>query len=55
MAEMIPDSIPSKASAGEKRLFAVLERLPSDCVVYYEPRVKQLNPDLGDASEAIIR
>lgn len=45
MAEMIPETIPSKASAGEKRLFAVLERLPSDCVVYYEPRVNLINPD----------
>ena len=45
MAEMIPESVTSKAIAGEKPLFAVLKRLPSDCVVYYGPRVKQLTPD----------
>lgn len=45
MAQMIPESIPSKASVGEKRLFSVLEKLPQDCVVYYEPNVSQRNPD----------
>ncbi|MDY7013641.1 MAG: AAA family ATPase [Cyanobacteriota bacterium] len=46
MARMIPDSIPSKASRGEKRLYAILrDRLPDDFIAYYEPEVKQLKPD----------
>ena len=39
MAEMIPDRLQSGASAGEKRVFEVLQRLPDNCIVYYEPVV----------------
>ena len=39
MAQMIPDRLPSGSSRGEQRLFAVLERLPDDVLVYYEPVV----------------
>jgi hypothetical protein len=34
---MVPDSLPAGRSQGERRLFDVLQRLPDDCVVYYEP------------------
>ncbi len=43
---MIPDSIPSNASQGEKTLYHLLsDRLPDDFIVWYEPRVKNLYPD----------
>jgi hypothetical protein len=46
MAEMIPEALPSSSTAGEKRVFAALERLPQDCLVYYEPVVRRRYPDL---------
>ncbi|WP_373479728.1 3'-5' exonuclease [Geminocystis sp.] len=48
MAVIIPQSIPSKASQGEKRLFSVLiNKLPDDFYVWYEPRLTEnsLHPD----------
>ena len=46
MAQMIPESIPVKASKGEERLFEVLrDRLPSDFIVWYEPEVNAFYPD----------
>lgn len=48
---MVPDSLPSRnaggrqPSEGERRLFAVLRKLPDDCVVYYEPVVHDRHPD----------
>jgi hypothetical protein len=46
MALMVPDSAPSKASRGEKRLFKILrDELPDDHYVYYEPNIKGLFPD----------
>lgn len=45
MAEMIPDRLPSRASQGEKKLFSVLQRLPDDYIVYYEPIVENRYPD----------
>ncbi|MBD2772009.1 nuclease-related domain-containing DEAD/DEAH box helicase [Iningainema tapete] len=45
MAEMIPDRLPSRASAGEKKLFSVLQKLPDDYIVYYEPIVEDRYPD----------
>jgi len=46
MAQMIPDTIPSKASQGEKTLFGILrDRLPDDFIVWYEPEVKGFFPD----------
>jgi hypothetical protein len=46
MAQMIPDTIPAKASKGEKLLFNILrDRLPDDFIVWYEPIVKRLHPD----------
>src|SRR5215213_9254918 len=42
---MIPDRVPSGASQGEKRLFGVLQNLPDDYVVYYEPVVDNRYPD----------
>jgi hypothetical protein len=45
MAEMIPDRLPSRANAGEGRVFAALQRLPDNCIVYYEPVVGTRYPD----------
>src|SRR6516162_3713547 len=45
MAEMIPDRLPSGASAGEKRVFALLQHLPDDVIVYYEPVIADRYPD----------
>src|SRR5215470_12413790 len=45
MAEMIPDRLPSGASAGEKKVFALLQELPDDIIVYYEPVVADRYPD----------
>jgi hypothetical protein len=33
MAEMIPDTLPASSTAGEKRVFATLARLPDDCLI----------------------
>lgn len=46
MAEMIPDTLPASSTAGEKRVFATLRRLPDDCLIYYEPVVQRRYPDL---------
>lgn len=45
MAEMIPDRLPSGASAGERRVFALLQELPDDVIVYYEPVLAERYPD----------
>jgi len=45
MAEMIPDRLPQRASAGEKKVFALLQQLPDDVIVYYEPVVADRYPD----------
>jgi hypothetical protein len=45
MAEMIPDRIPQRASAGEKKLFSILQKLPDDYIVYYEPIIEDPYPD----------
>src|SRR5262245_38641083 len=46
MAEMIPDTLPASSTAGERRVFATLARLPDDCLIYYEPVVRRRYPDL---------
>jgi hypothetical protein len=46
MAEMVPDTLPASSTAGEKRVFAALERLPKDCIVYYEQVVQGRYPDM---------
>ncbi len=45
MAQMIPDRLPSGSSKGEQRLFAILQRLPDDWIVYYEPVISDRYPD----------
>lgn len=45
MAEFIPDRLPSKASRGEERTFALLKKLPDDYLVYYEPNINNRHPD----------
>jgi hypothetical protein len=42
---MIPDRLPSAASVGEKRVFSLLQKLPDDCLVYYEPIIENRYPD----------
>lgn len=45
MAEMIPDRLPSHTSQGEKKVFEILQRLPDDYIVYYEPIISNRYPD----------
>jgi hypothetical protein len=45
MAEMIPDRLPNRASAGEKKVFSILQKLPDDYIVYYEPIIENRYPD----------
>ncbi len=45
MAQLIPSILKSKATAGEKRLHAILGKLPGDCFVYYEPCIAGKYPD----------
>jgi len=45
MAELIPDKLPLRASVGEKKLFSVLQKLPDDYIVYYEPISQDQYPD----------
>ena len=45
MAEMIPDRLPSGASAGERKVFALLQQLLDEVIVYYEPVVADRYPD----------
>jgi hypothetical protein len=46
MVEMIPDTLPASSTAGERRVFATLARLPDDCLIYYEPVMRRRYPDL---------
>ena len=46
MAILIPDSCPSKATAGEKRVYALLrDALPDHFTAWYEPSVQGRYPD----------
>jgi hypothetical protein len=45
VALMIPDRLPSGSSKGEQRLFAILQKLPDDYIVYYEPVISDRYPD----------
>lgn len=46
MPLMIPDTLPSNASQGERQLFNILStQLPDNFIIWYEPRVKDLYPD----------
>jgi hypothetical protein len=45
MAEMIPESMPSGKPRGERLVFDVLQKLPDDWFVYYEPVVSERCPD----------
>jgi hypothetical protein len=47
MAETIPETLPrSGPTAGERRVFAALAKLPENCLIYYEPVVARRYPDL---------
>lgn len=45
MAVTIPDRLPASATQGERRTFALLEKLPDDCICYYEPVIGERYPD----------
>lgn len=51
MAIMVPDTLPGRntdgerITAGERRVFDLLRKLPDDCIVYYEPVVRHRHPD----------
>lgn len=45
MAQMIPDTLPRRASKGEERVYQALQRLPDSYLVYYEPVVSHRYPD----------
>jgi len=45
MADCIPDRLPSRASRGEERTFALLKKLPDDYLIYYEPYIDNRHPD----------
>ncbi len=45
MAVMIPDKMPASATQGEKKAFALLQKLPDNCICYYEPVVGERYPD----------
>lgn len=45
MAEMIPESLPSGKPKGEREVFDVLQNLPDDYLVYYEPIISDRYPD----------
>ena len=48
MAILIPDSCPSKATVGEKRVYALLrDALPDQFTVWYEPVVAGRHPDFS--------
>lgn len=45
MAVLIPEKLPSNATQGERRTLALLEKLPDDCICYYEPVIGERYPD----------
>jgi hypothetical protein len=45
MATMIPDRLPDGVSAGERRLFSVLQNLPDNCIVYWNAKIDDRHPD----------
>jgi hypothetical protein len=45
MAILIPESLPSDASAGERAVFELLAKLDDDCIVYYEAMLRTGRPD----------
>lgn len=45
MAESIPDRLPRSASRGEERTYSILNKLPDDYLVYYEPKIDNRHPD----------
>jgi nuclease-like protein len=45
LAEIIPEFLPDGATQGERRVFAALQSLPDDVVVYYEPVIRRRFPD----------
>ena len=52
MAIMIPETCPSKASQGEKRLFRLLAaKLPDSFTVWYEPVIQGRYPDFTILSD----
>jgi hypothetical protein len=46
MAHMIPATVPSQATSGEKSLFRILAMLPDDVYVYYDVQIRHRYADL---------
>jgi hypothetical protein len=46
MAHMIPATVPSQATSGEKSLFRILATLPEDVYVYYDVQIRHRFADL---------
>ncbi len=42
---MIPESMPVGKPLGERLVFDLLQKLPDDCLVYYEPVIAERYPD----------
>jgi hypothetical protein len=45
MAQMIPATVPPRATSGEKALFKILAALPDDVFVYYDAQIKHRYAD----------
>ncbi len=45
MATLIPETLPTSATEGEKFLARILRKLPDGWIVYFEPKVRRLRPD----------
>lgn len=45
MAIMVPPSLPTRATVGERRLYNSLQKLPDDCIVYHETMIGSRMPD----------
>jgi hypothetical protein len=45
MATMIPKTLPSTATVGERTVFNILEKLPPECICYFEANIDGRHPD----------
>lgn len=45
MSTVIPERLPKSATRGEERVFEVLQRLPDNCIAYYEAIIDERYPD----------
>ena len=45
MAQLVPERLPNRVTRSERQLYRALARLPTDCLVYFEPVVANRYPD----------